>query len=560
MRSPAFAWRTFWIALALTLVACATFWRLVPPRYDTSDDVTIRLSLEGRFVPGQPATGYVVLSHAALGWTLQALRQAFPSVPWWDVVVATTLIWAMAVMLALSWTALGPDWLGRTAAVAVLLVVFMPLLVKFQYTVSAIVAGGAALILLFAELTGPHRRRLPVLAFGLALLILATLLRPMAAAAGVATACVLLAPAAIGAHGRGAVTRITALSALGALALLLYAGVTSSDRWMYRSAPRWQEYARYTAMMASLFEWGGELSGEQTQAMRAAARWSDNDWDMLPGMWGVDAELHGFDRVSRAYEMSAAFAGGTAEAVERLLARAMELVRSNLARVIVESAYPLAAMLILAVAFADRRGMMAAAAVFVLYCGLCVGIEAAFKELPFRVIAPLQACLAAVALAMTASFRRPMSPAWQVLALGGVLAILAQQTAALSAAVRAELQHTRQIQAEVLELWELEPSLVVRHSDAFPTEYWWRPFHRPDLELPWVALGWNNQHPLLQQFLTATGRQPLLAAICRDPSALVIARPDRLEAVTTYMRERHGEAVTWARVNSGSFAAWRCVR
>ena len=55
-------------------------------------------------------------------------------------------------------------------------------------------------------------------------------------------------------------------------------------------------------MTARLFEWGGELSGEQVDALRASAGWSANDWNMLQGMWGVDPEMYGFTRVAAAYE------------------------------------------------------------------------------------------------------------------------------------------------------------------------------------------------------------------------------------------------------------------
>jgi hypothetical protein len=41
---------------------------------------------------------------------------------------------------------------------------------------------------------------------------------------------------------------------------------------------------------------------------------------------------------------------------------------------------------------------------------------------------------------------------------------------------------------------------------------------------------------------------------------VIAARLDRLEPVTAYMREHFQQTVTWTRVNTGSFAAWRCDR
>jgi hypothetical protein len=75
---------------------------------------------------------------------------------------------------------------------------------------------------------------------------------------------------------------------------------------------------------------------------------------------------------------------------------------------------------------------------------------------------------------------------------------------------------------------------------------------------PAVALGWNNQNPQLQRFLAQTGRQPLLRAMCADPSILVVAEKDRLEVVTQYLREHFRIEVAWAEAYAGSFHVWRC--
>ena len=148
----------------------------------------------------------------------------------------------------------------------------------------------------------------------------------------------------------------------------------------------------------------------------------------------------------------------------------------------------------------------------------------------------------------------------RVLGLSLALTVLVQEATAVASAVTAGLRHMQQVEGEVAALRDLGPSLVVSHADTFPAEIWWRPFHRPAFDFPSVALGWNNQNPMLQRFLTSTGRQPLLRAICHDPSIVVIAaRPDRFEPVDVYMREHFHETVAWTRLNSGSFAAWRCT-
>ena len=90
-------------------------------------------------------------------------------------------------------------------------------------------------------------------------------------------------------------------------------------------------------------------------------------------------------------------------------------------------------------------------------------------------------------------------------------------------------------------------------------EAWWRPFARPPRDLPSVQLTYNNQYPLLQDFLVRTQRRDLLRSVCADPSILVVADPGRLERVTDSLREHSGTMVRWDQVFDGSFRAWRCT-
>jgi hypothetical protein len=371
---------------------------------------------------------------------------------------------------------------------------------------------------------------------------------------------VLLAPLAFGHPLVRARRGLTAIATVGALTATIFIGLSYADRFLYRLDRPWDEYARYNAMLAQLFEWS-QPSSDRVDGMRAAAGWSQNDWDMVPAMWAVDANLHGFERLSRAYEVSGANTGDTlVAAVPALLQRAAGLASTDLGRVIAEAGYVLAAAFVLAVAYGSRRGVMLSASSIILFCAVCIGIEAAFRALPFRLLAPIHACLMMAAIVTVASVRRPASAVAGVLAFSVVATILVQQAAIVAPAVAAGLRHMKQVDAEVAGLRDLRPSLIVRHADTFPAEFWWRPFHRPAFEIPSVALGWNNQNPLLQQFLTSTGRQPLLRAICHDPSIVVVAaRPDRLEPVVAYMQEHFGETVAWTRVAAGSFATWRCT-
>ena len=145
-----------------------------------------------------------------------------------------------------------------------------------------------------------------------------------------------------------------------------------------------------------------------------------------------------------------------------------------------------------------------------------------------------------------------------IVALALAAGLTARQAGLVVSQSRADQDQAKAIEHQVQELLTLRPSLLVMHADSFPAEQWWRPFGRPPIALLSVPLGWDNQHPDLQHFLSATHHQPLLRAICADPSIFVIAESGRLEAVTISMREHFGADVAWSPVYEGSFRAWRC--
>ena len=94
----------------------------------------MRLALEGRFVPGQPPTGFVLYAHSALGWALVTLYDLSLAVPWWDLVLAGTLFWALAVFVALAWPALGVGWCARATALSAVCIGGLPLIATMQFT------------------------------------------------------------------------------------------------------------------------------------------------------------------------------------------------------------------------------------------------------------------------------------------------------------------------------------------------------------------------------------------------------------------------------------------
>jgi hypothetical protein len=546
--------RTFCIALAVVVAFVVAFWIQYPPRYLTNDDVMIRLGIEGRAFPGEGPTGFVLITHSILGWSLAWANQLLPTAPLWDLSVAATLVCALAVLFALAWTALGGGWIARLTAVSTIVVVAFPLIAVFQFTIGATLAGSASVIMAIRELASMRPRRAVIIA-STALLVAGLLVRPMGAAAGAMITGLCLVPWSVWRTSDWG-ARLTQLAAAIGVVIVLSAGLGYVDGLLYRGDRAWDAYYRYMWMAAQLVEWGGDLPADDIAAIRGAAGWSSNDWAMLQRWLAVDPALHGFDRLANAHEARTA-AMPLNQWLSWMTRQVAGVSANTLRNLGVHSVLPLIAIATVAAFHTRWRHRAALAAAIVIFCAVCIAIEARFKDLPFRLLAPLQASVAAAAIIMTSPRRREPPVAVAIAGLAIILAVLTHQVRTILPAAERDHTHTAQVEREVQEMLRLSPSLVVLHADAFPSEHWWRPFVQPHATLQAISLDTIN--PLLQQFLTRTGRQPVFRAICEDPSILVVSEEDRLDLITTYFREHFNRKIAWTQVYSGSFRAWRCV-
>jgi hypothetical protein len=552
---PRFRWATFGVSLALVVCAVAVLWVWIPPAYDTNDDVTIRRVLEGTRIPGQPPTGFALLPHAALGWSLVAVHYALPASYPWDTVVTGILVWGMAVFLSQVWQSPGPSVLLQLSAGVVAIAAFLPLVGSVQYTMSATIAGGAAILLAWSELDGEDAPRRMVLAMAVALLIFGLMVRLGGAMAGALTVVACLMPRAILARRRGVGTVAALAGGSVALCAVLYA----TDIALYKMRPEWDAYREMNELVTALFDWNWQSllpAAVDITGMRKSVGWTASDWTMLEQAWAVTPERFSLTSVrdfsDATMEQLTLLDYGTA-AVQRLwmFDRANWLERLN-------EAWPalLGVAIVLAV-FSRARDRRVSLAVVLFFAAYCLAVQVGFKSLPFRLLAPMVACFVSVLLA-NARLRRP---GWKSAAaiLVVVLALGGYQAQSVVAGMAANHRHSLQVDAEGAALAALQPSLVVIHRDRFPEEHWVRPFHRPGVRLLTIRLGRNNQNPQLLSFFQASGLSTFPWAICDDPSVLVVSESGRLDVLSTDLQERAGRTVTWKPVFKGSFTAWQCL-
>jgi hypothetical protein len=547
-----FRWRTFGVALlAVTVVMVAAWSSWYPPFYLENDDVTIRMALEGVSAPQATPTGFALMTNAALGWAIVGVQRVLPSIPGWDLVLAATLLWALAVLLALVWDALGTGWLARATVVGALVVAIAPLVPSVQFTISATIAGGAAALLALTEMGAPRPRK-AVLLMAFLLYVAGLLIRPMGGPAGAAVAVGLSIP-----YLRS--QKWWWVHALGVLATvsIVFFAAQYVDVVLYGRDAEWNAYFRFNWLVGPLLEWGGDVSRNHGDEIRQSVGWSANDWAMLLASWGVDPVVHGFNRVNQAYQAQTA-------AIDRvgmlsvMLGRAVSFPAESLRSLVDSSTLVAITGGLLAAAYATRRTAAMVAAVLLLFWAMCVSLDVVFERLPWRLLGPLEVLFVAATLITIGRSRRVPPAVLGILSLGVMAAIAAPVLTAEAREAAQRMGQAQDLDREVAQLQRLSPSLVIFYGSRFPREYWWRPFHRPPGRVPAIALGWNNQNPQLQHFLSVTGRQPLYRAVCNDPSMFIVSERQPLNFVTTYMHEHFDTAVSWMQVHDGTFPAWRC--
>ena len=549
-----FEWATFGVAAALVVCAVLALWLWIPPAYDTNDDATIRAVLEGTRIPGQPPTGFALLPNAILGWLLVGVRQVWPAAYAWDITVTAALVWGAAVFVTLVWGS-SSSRTFRLSAAATATAAMLPLVGSVQYTISATIAGGAAVALAWSELHSEAPTRRMVLLMAAALLVLGLLLRSGGAMAGALTVSMCLLPRAMQARRRG----IAAAGSLLVASLCLFAVLHLADIALYKMRPEWDAYRELNDLVTALFDWNWQSvlpSEVNIGGARRAVGWTADDWLMLEQAWGVNPDRFSVKPVRDFYESTVARLTPL-DYVTAAIQRLWILDAANVSERLNEVWPALVGVLLIVSLWSRRHDSGVTLAVALSFLVFCLAVQVGFKSLPFRLLAPMIACFMCVVLATMRSEHLSKKSASLVLVV--MLALCGYQARTVFAAMAANHRHSLQVDADGAALAALNPSLVVIHRDTFPEEHWWRPFHQPEVRLLTIRLSRNNQSPQFLSFLQASGLSAFPSAICDDPSVLVISEPGRLEILSMHLQESVGRTVVWKPLLTGSFRAWQCL-
>ncbi len=540
------------LAVALVVLAVAAAgWLPVPPYYLTNDDVAMRLLAEGRFAPGTPASSFLMFMNIGVGWLLASLYEWAPVVPWYDLLMLVTALVASAA-LTFVWTSSGD---GTSFFRALILggLFLVPVFATPQFSLAGMTSAAAGLTLLARALALPlsavARRR--HLVSGTTLFVWGALIRWEAA--GLLLCQAMLSCAATGLFRKGAGSgRIPPVLRAFTIATLLLGISVAVHMAAYRWTPGWKHFSEFNLTRARLTEYASTApaSSELLSALRTSTGWSPNDLQLLRDWFFVDASVFSLDKLRAA---STVF-GKKTDPISGPPRAAIAGALGRLATAI----WP--ALLILgmiAVAASPPLARLTMATILVVtFFLLAFLVTVVLKELPFRIYWPMLVFVAGLLFIPDSPQRLRPRAAVALLAATVLLAIV---TVGRGRDRQAHEAAARAVAADVAALGHTDAELVIIHADALRWEFFWRPFGRRELGMPFLGIGVSAQTPPIQNALQRLADGDIVHAMCGNERFLLLARPSLPPALSIFMAEHHARTVRFEPVLEGrTFIAWRC--
>jgi hypothetical protein len=534
-------------AIPLASAFVSLFLLLGTPRFDTNDDVVMRLIASGFF--GAPSE-HLVFSHVLLGKVLRLLFECWPALPWYELQLLT----AYAVSLTALIYALAPH-LRREPGLAVAslgLLVFIGshTLLRISFTSIALLTSFSGL-LLFLSAGDREDRSLRAIAGGL-LVCWGALIRSEAMLAAVAVA----APAAA-LFARALGWRAWGLFAIAVGLPLAFA--TTFHLATYDS-PEWRAYFEYDRARGQLHGTPRLAWDRGTTARLGKIGWSVDEFDLFKSWVLIDDSVYSSQKLDALLEMTEhlAYRPDAESAMLRLRAPLSTYRRL------------LTALLVLGLCVAlspSRRGLATSALIALWGLALVVWLAITARAPP-RVVLPLaQASLLLVVLNQAAGSRRARPPRGNATrALGLVLSLLFLLWAGNLARTRIEFSADAALgQRNLVKSLDLlrgvdRDGIFVTAGGALGLERL-LPFSDPNIlkRVAIVPLGWHSGSPVFRDAVEDLGLADLSRAIVDDPRVYLVMDEGLAPTLRRYYARRHGKRVRTTAVASFRAGGWKEV-
>jgi hypothetical protein len=559
-RAPRTGWRLL-AAAAAALILFVVARTLFQPFYDTNDDPAMRLIAEGRLVPGGTPAATLLFVNPIVGALLVFAHRILPAAPWYDIVLFTGELLAIAVSAVVLLRR--PDAAAVAATIALLAGLWLTALVRVQFTIVAghLTAAGCLLIAdLLLEAPRPPRAARLQAVIAAALVAFGALVRWHFAVMVFAIAIVLGLPfmAAPPRTARRAAFAPTLLAVV--LAGFALVAVNLFESAYYRAAPGWGQFKEYALVKARLTEWSPKGPDAPTLTTVAGdVGWSSADIAMLQTWLSSNPDLFGLDRLKRATSLLQIRASPFSPAAALRDLRSAAPTSLDAAW---SAAAPAAWLLGLICLLGGRwRRLLYAAYAVVIVAAAIVVVPLFFKTMPFRVLWPIVTLVAAF-IALDAG-RLPAPRAWIAVPVG-VLACAASWPvlAALRADSRAHAEQSVLVAQDVMAVNRGPRRTYIVQGSAFPFETYFRPLRAtpPAQRIDLLPIGSSSLTPIVQNYFRREGITDLMLTFCSDDRYRLVAPTCDLPLVEQFVAEHFQRRVRVSTDFRGqTFTSCRCA-
>ncbi len=298
---PPGVWRRRAAALGLATLAVLLAHAALVPSFALQhalDDTSMEWRSRGIILGDRPDPNLMFI-HVGLGHVLAALSGALPAVSWYRVLMVSTQFLASLTLYGLILRRSRGVW-GLGLSGAYLLGFDVQMYAHPQFTVTAGIAGAAALLLVLERAGRGSRLSAADWAAFLGLFALACLIRTQSAQLMLAlflpATAFLMAAALVGARRDGAGLGNSARAALGvglpfAVAVALNLGLGVVQRQAYVRDPGFADSIAMMPLIGDFLDYGRVPYDERTRPILEGVGWSRNDYDLLMSWAIADPEL-----------------------------------------------------------------------------------------------------------------------------------------------------------------------------------------------------------------------------------------------------------------------------
>lgn len=516
------------------------------PLHLGSDDTYMAAISAGTASPATGPSPFVLFMHPLLGALIVALNGVTPAIAWHD--------WLQIALNAACCMVIAHVWLGAgrrgssLANATIAAAVLVPFMLIAQFTMTAFLALTAAGVLWLGALQPRLNGRQVALrgVCGAGLAVVAFMVRKEAAGLGLEVLAAASLPLMSPKLRRS--RRFWAMVAAGLVSVGVWAWLYQVELQLYGDAPGWQRGVRYNLLRAQLVEY--VLNKPMTPAawdkLLAATGWTTNDVAMLRDWLFIDPNVFSEARLHRALAATTGARGSwpNATSLPRMTADLWRLLRhpalwSGLAAVAIAALYA-------------RRGWRGVGVAIAVAALPLIVLQITLKPIGTHLMWGICGLVAATT-AMIARLKSGVpsdSRSWGPVNRMDRWIIAAAALVAIGGVARLGVQASRiagwraDVRADLADVAALRPTALFTHGDAMGIHHAIEPFSPPRLAaVPLVSIGVAALTPLLQDVVRKADQPDVIALLCGDERALVVAEQRALRLMTTWMWQHHRRRV-----------------